>query len=198
MDIGNKRIILASGSPRRRELLAGLDIEFEIDTRNSFEESYSSDTPHRQIPILMSEGKSDGFHRQLDKDEILITADTMVLCGEKVLGKPRGRDDREKAEDAAGMLRILSGKTHEVITAVTIRDTYRHETFTDSAYVQFKELTEGEISYYIRKYRPFDKAGSYGVQEWIGYTGITAIRGSFYTVMGLPVHLVYSHLESFL
>ena len=133
MDIGNKRIILASGSPRRRELLAGLDIEFEIDTRNSFEESYSSDTPHRQIPVLMSEGKSDGFHRQLDKDEILITADTMVLCGEKVLGKPRGRDDREKAEDAAGMLRILSGKTHEVITAVTIRDTYRHETFTDSA-----------------------------------------------------------------
>ena len=104
MDITGKRIILASGSPRRRELLAGLDIEFEIDTRNSFEESYSSDTPHRQIPVLMSEGKSDGFHRQLDKDEILITADTMVLCGEKVLGKPRGRDDREKAEDAAGML----------------------------------------------------------------------------------------------
>ena len=198
MDIGNKKIILASGSPRRRELLAGLDIEFEIDTRNSFEESYSSDTPHRQIPVLMSEGKSDGFHRQLDKDEILITADTMVLCGEKVLGKPRGRDDREKAEDAAGMLRILSGKTHEVITAVTIRDVDRQETFTDTAYVRFKELKEEEISYYIRKYRPFDKAGSYGVQEWIGYTGITAIRGSFYTIMGLPVHLVYSHLESFL
>lgn len=198
MDIGNKKIILASGSPRRRELLAGLDIEFEIDTRNSFEESYSSDTPHRKIPVLMAEGKSSGFHRPILKDEILITADTMVLCGNRILGKPKGTDDREKAEDAARMLRILSGKTHEVITAVTIRDVDRQETFTDTAYVRFKELKEEEISYYIRKYRPFDKAGSYGVQEWIGYTGITAIRGSFYTVMGLPVHLVYSHLESFL
>lgn len=193
-----KKIILASGSPRRKELLTGLDIDFEVDTLNSFEEHYSTDTPHSQIPVLMSEGKSYGFHRPLEKDEILITSDTMVLCGDEVLGKPRGGNDEEKAEDAARMLRILSGKTHEVITAVTIRDCSHHETFSDTTAVRFKELTEKEISYYIGKYRPFDKAGAYGVQEWIGYIGIDSIKGSFYTVMGLPVHLLYRHLQDFM
>ena len=115
-----------------------------------------------------------------------------------VLGKPKGGNDTEKAEDAARMLRLLSGKGHEVITAVTIRDRADKETFSDTAVVHFKDLSEEEISYYIRNFRPFDKAGAYGIQEWIGYVGVTGIRGSFYTVMGLPVHLVYSSLEKFI
>ena len=195
---GNKTIILASGSPRRKELLAGLDIEFETDTRNRFKEDYSIDTPHRRIPALMSEGKSYGFHRPLAPDEILITADTLVLCGNEVLGKPKGEDDTQKATDAARMLRILSGREHEVITAVTIRDNSRHKTFSDIAEVRFRELTDDEIGYYIERYRPFDKAGAYGIQEWIGYVGIDCIKGSFYTIMGLPVHLLYRHLQDFM
>lgn len=195
---GNKRIILASGSPRRKELLAGLDIDFEIDTRNNFKEKYSKDTPHSQITALMSEGKSLGFHRLLEKNEILITADTMVLCGDEVLGKPKGNDEREKAADASRMLRLLSGKEHKVLTSVTIRDITSTDTFTDAATVLFKDLSDEEIQYYIRNYRPFDKAGAYGIQEWIGYIGISSIKGSFYTIMGLPVHLLFSHLQDFL
>lgn len=197
MDITGKRIILASGSPRRRELLSGLDIEFEVDTLNYFEEHYSPDTPHELIPVQMSEGKSFGFHRDLEQGEILITSDTMVLCGSRVLGKPAGTDDTEKAADAAEMLRLLSGRTHEVVTAVTIRDCRRHETFSDTASVTFNNLSDEEIRYYVEKYRPFDKAGAYGIQEWIGYVGIRSIQGSFYTVMGLPVHLVYRKLMEF-
>ncbi len=198
MDSNDKRIILASGSPRRKELLAGLDIDFEVDTDNNFKEDYSIDVPHRQIPELMSKGKSFGFHRPLGQGEILITADTIVLCDDEVLGKPKGRDDAEKAEDAGRMLRLLSGRGHEVITAVTIRDSNGDLTFSDTATVHFKDLSEDEIRYYVGKYRPFDKAGAYGIQEWIGYTGISAIEGSFYTVMGLPVHLVYQQLEKFI
>lgn len=184
-----KRIILASNSPRRKELLAGLDIDFEVDTRNNFEESFSSDTPHGKIPSLMSEGKSDGFHRPLEENEILITSDTMVLCGEEVLGKPHSR------ENAIRMLQLLSGREHKVITAVTIRDKYRRNTVSDTAIVHFKPLSDAEIEYYVDKYRPFDKAGAYGIQEWIGYIGITGIEGSYYTIMGFPVHLVYGLLE---
>lgn len=191
MDIlKGKRIILGSGSPRRRELLSGLDFDFEVDTGNSFEESYSPDTPHELIPVLMSHGKSHGFHRPLEADEILVTSDTMVLCGNEVLGKPHSR------EEAVRMLRLLSGRSHSVITAVTIRDICREETFTDTTEVTFKNLGEDEIEYYIDHCKPFDKAGAYGVQEWIGYIGITSISGSFYTVMGFPVHLVYEHLKN--
>ena len=144
------------------------------------------------IPELMSVGKSHGFHRSLAPDEILITSDTMVLCGDKILGKPHG------TEDAANMLRLLSGRTHEVITAVTLRDSSREETFSDTAKVTFKTLSEEEINYYIEKYRPFDKAGAYGIQEWIGYIGITGIEGSFYTIMGFPVCRVYEELKKFM
>ncbi len=184
-----KKIILASNSPRRRELLAGLDIDFEVDARTDFEESINLDVPHARIPQLMSEGKSRGFHRPLEKDEVLITSDTMVFCGDAVLGKPHSR------EEAADMLRLLSDNVHTVITAVTIRDTEGSETFSDSTRVHFKKFTEEEIYYYIDKYQPFDKAGAYGIQEWIGYTGITHIEGSFYTVMGFPTHQVYQHLK---
>ena len=191
MDLKGKKVILASGSPRRRELLAGLDIDFTVDTGNSFEESFSPDTPHSEVPALMSEGKSRGFHRPLEADEILITSDTMVLLDGYIMGKPHSR------EEAVQMLRTLSGRTHEVITAVTVRDISRCETVTDSTLVHFRELTDDEIDYYLDKYRPYDKAGAYGIQEWIGYAAITGIDGSFYNVMGFPVHKVYEEWIKF-
>lgn len=192
MDIKAKRIILGSNSPRRKELLAGLDIEFEVDTRNNFEEVYSPETPHENIPEILSEGKSYGFHRELEDDEILITSDTLVLCDGRVMGKPHSK------EEATDMLKHLSGKAHKVITAVTIRDNRRHRTVSDTAIVHFKDLSDNEIEYYIDAYKPFDKAGAYGIQEWIGYIGIGRIEGSYFTIMGLPVHLVYQELLDFI
>lgn len=192
MDINGKKIILASASPRRKELLAGLDIDFEIDTRNDFEEVYSPDTPEESIPEVLSEGKSYGFHRELAQGEILITSDTLVLCEGRVMGKPHSRDE------AIDMLRHLSGKAHKVITAITLRDNIRHKTVSDTAIVHFKELTDNEIEYYVDTCKPFDKAGAYGIQEWIGYIGIGKIEGSYFTIMGLPVHLVYQELLKFI
>jgi septum formation protein len=188
MDQGTKKIILGSNSPRRKELLAGLDIVFEVDTRNDFEEIYDPSTPIEQIPQVLSEGKSYGFHRELADDEILITSDTLVLCGDRVMGKPHSR------EEAIDMLRCLSGRGHKVITAITIRDSKVCRTSSDTAIVYFKELTDNEIEYYVDTYKPFDKAGAYGIQEWIGYIGIGKIEGSYFTIMGLPVHLVYEEL----
>lgn len=188
----SKKIILASNSPRRKELLAGLNIDFEVDTRNNFEEKFNYDVPHVKIPAMMSEGKSGGFHRELEENEILITSDTMVLCGDAVMGKPHSR------EEAVRMLQMLSGRSHEVITAVTIRDSRSQKTMSDTAIVHFRELTEQEIGYYVDNYKPYDKAGAYGIQEWIGYVGITGIEGSYYTIMGFPVHLVYQLLQEFI
>ena len=189
MHIKEKRIILGSNSPRRKELLAGLDIEFTVDTGNNFEEVYDPLTPQERIPEILSEGKSYGFHRNLEKDEILITSDTLVLCEGRVMGKPHSRDD------AMDMLRHLSGKSHKVITAVTVRDAEKHLTVSDTAVVYFKNLSDNEIDYYVDTYKPFDKAGAYGIQEWIGYIGIDKIEGSYFTIMGLPVHLVYELLN---
>lgn len=192
MDTKGKRIILGSNSPRRKELLAGLDIDFTVDTGNTFEEVYDEDTPHEHIPEVLSEGKSYGFHRPLEADEILVTSDTLVLCEERVMGKPHSR------EEAIDMLRHLSGKGHKVITAVTVRDCNSCRTVSDTAIVFFKDLSDNEIEYYIDTYRPFDKAGAYGIQEWIGYIGIGKIEGSYFTIMGLPVHLVYQELVKFI
>lgn len=192
MDTKGKKIILGSNSPRRKELLAGLDIEFTVDTGNTFEEVYDPATPHERIPEVLSEGKSYGFHRPLQDDEILITSDTLVLCGERVMGKPHSR------EEAFDMLKYLSGKEHKVITAVTVRDQQKCKTSSDTAIVHFKELSDNEIQYYIDNFKPFDKAGAYGIQEWIGYIGIGKIEGSFFTIMGLPVHLVYQELNKFI
>ena len=191
MDLKGKKIILGSNSPRRKELLAGLNIDFIVDTGNPFEETYDPSTPHEQIPEVLSEGKSYGFHRQLEDDEILITSDTLVLCGDRVMGKPHSR------EEAYDMLRFLSGREHKVITAVTIRDTKSCTTSSDTAIVNFKELSDNEIYYYIDNFKPFDKAGAYGIQEWIGYIGIGKIEGSYFTIMGFPVHLVYQELLKF-
>lgn len=192
MNTNGKKIILSSNSPRRRELLAGLDIDFTIDTDTSFVEEYSPDTPHSKVPELMSEGKSNGFHRELAEDEILVTSDTMVLCGSEILGKPHDR------ADAVRMLKILSGREHQVISAVTIRDRHRSKTFSVKTDVYFKNLSDSEIDYYIDNFKPFDKAGAYGVQEWIGHVAITKIEGSFYNVMGFPTQRFYEELQSFL
>ena len=192
MNIDKKKIILGSASPRRRELLAGLCVEFEVDTRNNFEETYPEDTPHETIPQVLSEGKSFGFHRELTENEILITSDTLVLCEDHVMGKPHSR------EEAYQMLKLLSGRSHKVITAITVRDSSRHSTLSDTAIVHFKELTDNEIYYYIDNFKPFDKAGAYGIQEWIGYIGIDRIEGSYFTIMGFPVHLVYQELNKHL
>lgn len=187
-----RRVILASGSPRRKELMSGLDIDFVIDTQTDFKEEFNDDIPHKDVPALMSVGKSHGFHRPLEDDEILITSDTMVLLGGRIMGKPHSRDE------AVEMLRSLSGNTHEVITAVTIRTNAKELTFTDSTLVTFMNISDDEISWYVDRYKPYDKAGAYGVQEWIGYVGIRKLEGSFYNVMGFPVHRVYEELRKFL
>ena len=195
MDLKGKRVILGSNSPRRRELLSGLNIDFEVDGKNNFDECFSPDTPYDEVPRLMSVGKSHGFHRPLAEDEILITADTMVILpatedrpGE-ILGKP------EDADDAVRMLRDLSGRKHHVTTAVTLRTTEMEETFSTTTEVWFKDLTDEEITYYVNNFKPFDKAGAYAIQEWIGYAGITRIEGSYFNVVGFPVQRVYEALR---
>ena len=194
MDLKGKRIILGSNSPRRRELLSGLNIDFEVDTGNNFDERFSSDTPFDEVPCLMSVGKSHGFHRPLAENEILITADTMVILpptegqpGE-ILGKPKDR------ADAVRMLHDLSGREHHVTTAVTLRTIDREETFSVTTEVWFKALTDEEIDYYVDTFKPYDKAGAYAIQEWIGFAGITRIEGSYFNVVGFPVQRVYEAL----
>lgn len=189
--VQNHRLVLASGSPRRKELLGALDLDFEIDSKTAFEELYPEDLPVEKVPLYLAEGKSQFFHRELAEDEILITADTVVIVDGKLLGKPHS-----KAE-ARQMLRALSAKSHEVLTAVVLRSREKKIAFTDSTKVCFASLSEEEIDYYIERYSPLDKAGAYGIQEWIGFAAITSIEGSFYNVMGLPVHRIYQELKNF-
>ena len=183
---------LASASPRRRELLKGLDLVFTVEPGKDGTETYGPELPHTEIPVWLARHKSETFHRPLRPREVLITADTLVFLGERILGKPQG------SEEAAAMLRALSGRTHTVTTGVALRTRERIHTFSDTTEVDFKPLTEAEIAYYIGNYRPFDKAGAYGIQEWIGYTGITAIRGSYFNVVGLPIQRLYTELCDFL
>lgn len=189
--LNGKRLILASGSPRRHELLKGLDFPFEIDTKNSFTEEYPAEMPVEDVPLFLATGKSHGFHRPLADNEIVITADTMVLCKGRIMGKPHSK------EEATEMLKFLSGSKHTVLTGVCIRSNAKTDRFTARTDVYFNELSTEEIDYYLNRYRPYDKAGSYGVQEWIGYVGINKIDGSYYNVMGLPVQLVYRSLLNF-
>ena len=191
MILQDKKIILGSNSPRRRELLKYLDLDFIVDTGNSFEEKFSPDTPHEEVPLMMAEGKSEGFHRELEEDEILITAYTMVLCGGKILGKPHDHDN------AVAMLKLLSDKWHSVITGVCIRSKDMDISFSDTTDVHFKALSDEEINYYVDKYKPYDKAGAYGIQEWIGYIGIDRIEGSYFNIVGLPVQKIYAALQKF-
>jgi len=182
-------IILGSQSPRRRELMAGLDLPFTAITIDA-DETYPSDLQSGDIPYFISRAKARAYEPQMRDDQLLITADTIVWLEGRMLGKPH--DEAEAIE----MLQALRNKTHQVYTAVTIAQKGREmETVVDKTDVTFGDLTDEEIVHYVQKYRPLDKAGSYGVQEWIGYVACVDMRGSYFNVMGFPVHLVYRMLR---
>lgn len=185
------RLILASNSPRRKELLAGLDLEFETRVIPGIDETYPSDLPVGQIPLNISQKKSEAYRRGMADGELIITADTIVACDGQILGKPADRDD------AVRMLEMLAGKRHQVITGVTFATKSSTRSFSVSTDVWFSMLTDAEISYYVDRYRPFDKAGAYGIQEWIGYVGVERIEGSYFNVVGLPVQRLYRELLQF-
>ena len=196
---------MASNSPRRRELLAGLDVNFEVKVLNGIDESYPDDLDAYQVAEFIAQKKAEAYRSLLDNEEsslvenLVLTADTVVVAPAAdeqndqegkgiILGKPK------TADDAVRMLKMLSGKTHHVVTGVclTTKDEQRH--FSVTTEVSFKELTDWEINYYISHYRPFDKAGAYGIQEWIGYIGCTGLNGSYFNVMGLPVQRIYEEM----
>ncbi len=181
-------VILASNSPRRKELLAGLGLKFEVRVTPGIDESYPEGLPVHDIPLYISAMKAEANRQQLGERDLLITADTVVVCGGKVLGKPAD------SGEACAMLRLLSGKAHQVVTGVCLTTVASQRKFAVVTDVTFKELSQDEIDYYVTNYRPYDKAGAYGIQEWIGYVGVTGIRGSFFNVMGLPVQRLYSEL----
>ena len=181
------KILLASKSPRRKELLESLGYTFDVISIDC-DESFPSDLPVDEIAGYLSEKKSNAF-RTLQNGEVLITADTIVALENEILGKPKD------ADDAKEMLKKLSGKTHQVYTGITIKTSENQITEADVADVSFSELSDSEIEYYIKNFKPFDKAGSYGIQEWLGMSKITEIKGSFYTIMGLPTHLIYEILK---
>ena len=185
------KIILASNSPRRRELLAGLDIPFEVRVIDGIDESYPASLPTHEIAGYIAQQKAHAYLATMADDELVITADTIVVLDGKVMGKPQ--DEQE----ARRMLSELSGRTHHVITGVTLTTKERSVNFSVETSVSFRELTQEEISYYVEHYHPMDKAGSYGIQEWIGYVGVTAIEGSYFNVMGLPVQRIYEALQTF-
>ena len=184
-------IVLASNSPRRRDLLAGLGIEFEVRVLPGIDESYPDNLPAHEIPLYIAAEKAEANRKEMRQGDLVITADTVVVCDGKALGKPAD------AAEARAMLELLSGKTHQVVTGVCLMSPERQRTFAVTTDVTFKELTADETEYYIQTYRPYDKAGAYGIQEWIGYIGVTGISGSFFNVMGLPVQRVYSELLLF-
>ena len=193
------QILLGSASPRRRALLAGLDLPFTAINIDA-DESYPAELQAGDIPYYISRAKARAYENQLQPDQLLITADTIVWLDGHMLGKPHD------ADEAKAMLRSLSGKTHQVYTAVTFAQKSQQptansqslvlSTLVDRTDVTFAELSDAEIDYYVSHYRPFDKAGAYGVQEWIGYIACTGMHGSYFNVMGFPVHLVYQHLKS--
>lgn len=186
METKKLKIILASASPRRKELLAGLDMDFEVKVIKGVSESYPDSLRAEEVPQYISREKAAAY--QVADDELLLTADTVVVVDNTILGKPHD------ADDARRMLRLVSGRTHQVVTGVTLTTTKAQKTFGVTTDVTFRQLTDNEINYYISHYRPFDKAGAYGIQEWIGYIGVTSIYGSYYNVMGLPVQRIYQEI----
>ena len=189
-------IILASNSPRRKELLAGLGIPYDVFVLQGIDESYPSTLPPNEVAEYMAckkakayEGQRSVFNVQSSMFNVLLTADTVVVCDGEILGKPHD------AAEACAMLRKLSGKTHQVYTGYCLQTADKSVSGTVCSDVTFKELSDEEISYYVDNYHPLDKAGAYGIQEWIGYIGITGIRGSYYNVMGLPVQRIYEEIK---
>ena len=182
------KVILASNSPRRKELLSGLGVDYEIRTLPDVDESYPDTLRGADIPLYIAKEKANAYRNMLQSGELMITADTIVWLDGKVLGKPKDR------EDALCMLRDMSGRTHEVFTGVCITTTEWQRSFSDQTEVRFSKLSEEEIIYYVDKFQPMDKAGAYGVQEWIGFIGVENISGSYYNIMGLPVQRLYKEL----
>lgn len=182
----NKRIILASNSPRRRQLLGGLGLVFEVKVLKGVDESYPSDIPATQVAEYIAAEKASAY--DVGDDELLITADTVVVVGNQILGKPKD------SAEAVRMLRLISGCTHQVVTGVCMLTQEKQRRFSVCTDVTFRKLSDTEIDYYVSHYKPYDKAGAYGIQEWIGFVGVTAINGSYYNVMGLPVQRVYDEL----
>ncbi len=189
-NILDKKIILASSSPRRQELLQQMQIPFTVKTKE-VDEIYPKHLKASEVTDFLADLKAEAFFDELKNNELLITADTIVWHNDKVLGKPK------TDEDAINILQGLSGNTHQVITSVCIKSTTKKVVFSDTTNVTFKKLSNEEISFYIKNYQPFDKAGSYGIQEWIGHIGITKIEGSYFNVMGLPTQKLYNELVKF-
>ena len=185
----NYRLILASASPRRRELLAACDLDFVLADKFECEECYPADLSADKVAEYLSQLKSNAYPHALGEGDILLTADTVVILGDKILGKPHSE------AEAVEMISTLSGATHKVVTGVTLRTAKQTISFSAESLVSFRTLEAEEVRYYVEKYRPLDKAGAYGIQEWIGYIGIEGIEGSFYNVMGLPVQRLYSALK---
>jgi septum formation protein len=190
-NIKKYKVVLASNSPRRKELLAGLDLDFTVRTLPGISESYPENLAAADIPLYIANEKAEANKAQMGDDELLITADTVVELAGEVLGKPK--DD----EEARRMLRKLSGKTHNVVTGVCLMTKEKQRSFSVISNVTFKRLSDEEIDYYVDTYHPTDKAGAYGIQEWIGYVGVTWLNGSYFNVMGLPVQRIYEELLMF-
>lgn len=182
------KIILASNSPRRKELLAGLGLPFEVNVLPDIDESYPQDMETLSVSEYIANKKAAAYKDYIKRGTLVITADTTVVLGKEIMGKP------VDAEDASRMLHELSGKTHQVVTGVCLTTPDEQHSFSVVTDVTFKELSDKEINYYISNYKPFDKAGAYGIQEWIGYIGCTRLEGSYYNVMGLPVQRIYTEL----
>lgn len=184
------KIILASNSPRRKELLGGLGITYEVKTLPDIDESYPEDLDAEEIPLHIARNKADAYRSMMQPNELIVTADTIVWLDGMVLGKPKDE------ADACRMLRCLSGKTHQVVTGVCLTTLEKQRCFATVTDVTFAELTEEEINYYVSRYRPLDKAGAYGIQEWIGYIGVQNISGSYFNVVGLPIQRLYTELKN--
>lgn len=180
------KIILASNSPRRKELLGGLGVDFEVRVMKGVDEAYPDTLPAKDVAEYISREKASVY--DVADDELLITADTVVIVGDDILGKPKDADDAHR------MLREISGRTHQVVTGVCLTTAKEQRCFSVATDVTFKQLSDEEIDFYIRNHRPYDKAGAYGIQEWIGYIGVTGLNGSYYNVMGFPVQRVYEEL----
>ena len=191
MEKMDKKIILASNSPRRRELLAGLDLDFEVKVIKGIDESYPETMAPEKVAQYIAAKKADAYVPAIHEDDLVITADTVVIVDNDILGKPH--DESE----AKAMLRRISGRSHQVVTGVCLVTKDKRREFSVSTDVTFRSLSESEIDYYVSHYRPFDKAGAYGIQEWIGYVGVTGLNGSYFNVMGLPVQRIYSELQHF-
>ncbi|MES5005053.1 Maf-like protein [Prevotella disiens] len=191
MNIKDYHIILASNSPRRRELLRGLDLAFDVRVLPDIAENFPETIEPKDVAEYISKVKANAYLDTITEKELVLTADTVVIIDREILGKPHD------AEQAKSMLHKISGRKHQVVTGVCLTTKERQHSFSVSTDVTFKELSDAEINYYVETYEPFDKAGAYGIQEWIGYVGVTSLEGSYFNVMGLPVQRIWTELNKF-